>query len=110
MQTNTTQMPPLESLRPLSEFTELLGVDRTTLFRWATIGVKPGPVLLNAWQVKEWMTTDEEVRSFIQRRTAAKLHKASQPGPSTATEANKRVKAAAKQLAAKGVKRHPASK
>lgn len=67
------EMPPLEDLKPLSEFETLLGVNHSTVFRWVKYGVKPGPIYLRAWQLKEWCTTRKMVDQFIQQRTAAKL-------------------------------------
>ena len=72
MATSQIKMPPLSELKPVADFAEMVGVHRTTLFRFVTAGAKPGAIKLRAWYVAEWMTTEAEVRSFIERRTAAK--------------------------------------
>lgn len=96
------EVPPFELLKPLSAYTEVLGVSKTTIFRWATRGVKPGPIMLRAWLLGVWKTTDDEVRSFIQQRTNAKINESNRPGPPTQNDLSKRAKAAMAALKAEG--------
>lgn len=105
MQAARHAMPPLEDLKPFSDFIEPLGVSRSTLWRWYKYGVNTpsGRVHLFAWDVGEWRTTDDEVRSFIERRTAGKLN-AVEPAPTTSAANKRRAKAVRKDLAKQGVK------
>lgn len=92
------EMPPFSELKPLGEFMGQLNVNRSTLIRWVTRGSNPGPVKLRAWKVKEWLTTQEEVARFIQKKTEATIAKASAMPASvdskSHTAAKKRLKAA----------------
>jgi predicted DNA-binding transcriptional regulator AlpA len=98
-----SEMPPLKELKPISEFAEVLGANKSTIIRWATIGVKPGPIKLRAWLLSGWRTTEAEVRDFVQRRTASKVGIVPLGLP-TSNEIQQRHKAATARLAAKGVR------
>ena len=97
-------MPPLKDLVPLSDFAAILGTNKTTVARWVTVGVKPGPIKLRAWLLSEWKTTEFEVRDFIRRRTAAKCEVVRMPPPANSKEIDKRLQAATAKLTAKGVR------
>lgn len=100
MQNNTT-MPPLSELRPLDNFTELVGVSRDTLIRWADVGAMKGTVRLKAWMGKEWLTTEAEVIDFIQRKTAARLARSAAKRANTPKKINTASHNAAKDKARK---------
>lgn len=105
MQTARQPMPPLKDLRPYTDFTVMLGRDKSTIWRWINNGIKTrsGVIKLNAWDTGEWCTTETEVRDFIQRRTEGKLGNKSS-APTTSPAIQKRNAAAKKRLAAKGMK------
>lgn len=103
MPTAENEMPPLKDLRPLSEFTDLLGVNKTTIFLWVKRGVKPGPIKLRAWLLGVWKTTETEVREFIERRTAAKVGTVAVTPP-TPRDIKRRLKTATAALKATGFK------
>lgn len=109
--TMTNTVPPLEQLKPLSEFAERIGMDPATIYRWATTGLKSG-LRLPAWQLNQWCTTQAHFDAFVAARTQATIAAATtnpvvQPIP---TSIKKRAAVAAAKLKAKGMKRHAASK
>lgn len=74
--TATLPVPPLEELKPLSEFAGRIGMDPATIYRWATIGLKSG-LRLPAWQLNQWCTTQAHFDEFVAARTAATIEAAS---------------------------------
>lgn len=103
MQSTGHDMPPLNELRPIDEFTELLQVNKQTIYIWITRGVNPGGLKLRAWKVGSWRTTEAHVREFIERRTTLTVAGLSKP-PATSPAIKKRAEAAKAELRKKGVR------
>ncbi len=103
MQATRQDMPPVKDLKPIANFLEMLGGATTqTAQLWIKKGVYKGTVRLRAWMLNGWHTSEAEVLDFINRKTDAALRKGATPATSPAIQ--KRLKAANKRLAAKGVK------